>query len=116
MNKIYLLIISLLCSACQQSIAQKKLLSQNPQQLHITWDSTTMRKVATGGYARMIELKNGTLITVYAASNGNTEIVRSINKGNEWSAPIVVAAKANEIRMDAPDIILLKRWFFDGML
>lgn len=55
----------------------------------------------------MIELPDGELIAVYAASNGNTEIVRSEDEGNHWSNPIIVAAKASEVRMDAPDIILL---------
>ena len=80
----------------------------DPHLLHITWDTTTLRHIANGGYARMVELKNGKLITVYAASNGNTEIVISKDKGDHWSAPIIVAPKANGIRMDAPDILLLK--------
>lgn len=80
----------------------------DPSQLHITWDSASLRKIGTGGYARMIELRNGKLLAVYAASNGNTEIVRSEDEGNHWSASVVAAAKATDIRMDAPDIILLQ--------
>lgn len=80
----------------------------DPKLLRIVWDTTTLRLVAAGGYARMIELKNGELITVYAASNGNTEIMRSFDGGNTWSAPIVVAQRKGDVRMDAPDILLLK--------
>ena len=95
----------------QTSFAQRHYLPEHPvdaKLIHITWDTSTLRYVASGGYARMIELKNGRLVTVYAAYNGNTEIVTSGDKGNHWSSPIVVAAKANGIRMDAPDILLLQ--------
>ncbi len=94
----------------QLCFAQKSSLPKHPVDPHlinILWDINSLRHVADGGYARMIELRNGRLITVYAASNGNTEIVYSNDKGDHWSAPIVVAAKANDIRMDAPDITLL---------
>lgn len=105
------LILFILFLIAQSSVAQNTSSSNhtvNPQQIHITWDTTTLRHIGNGGYARMVELKNGKLITVYAASNGNTEIAASDDKGDHWSAPIVVAKKANGIRMDAPDILLLK--------
>lgn len=82
--------------------------SINPKSIHISWDTTSLRYVSNGGYARMVELKNGKLISVYAASNGNTEIVYSNDKGSHWSEPVIVAAKENGVRMDAPDILLLK--------
>ncbi len=84
----------------------------DPALLQIAWDTNTLRHVADGGYARMVELKNRMLVTVYAASNGNVEIVRSGDKGDHWSKPVIVAAKANDIRMDAPDIAKLN----DGSL
>ncbi len=84
----------------------------DPILLQIAWDTNTLRHVADGGYARMVELEKGKLITVYAASNGNTEMVSSNDKGVHWSEPVIVVAKANDIRMDAPDIIKLN----DGSL
>lgn len=98
---------------CRQgiSIAQKIKFPKhpvNPQNIHITWDSSTLRYAADGGYARMVELKNGILAIVYAARNGNVKIVFSNDKGNHWSSPTVVAAEKNGIRMDAPGILLLK--------
>lgn len=98
----------------QFCLAQKSLPKHpiNPHLLNIVWDSNSARYVADGAYARMIELKYGRLITVYAAANGNTEIVHSNDKGDHWSAPVIVAAKANGIRMDAPHIIKLN----DGSL
>lgn len=102
---IFFLIVHHTCSA------QNRLLSQttvNPSRIHITWNTTSLRHVANGEYARMVTLKNGKLITVYAASNGNTEVVTSEDKGDHWSAPIVVAPKTEHVRMDAPNILLLK--------
>ncbi len=106
---LFLSLQQLLCFAQNISLPKK---SGNPKLIHIVWDTNTLRQVANGGYARMVELKNGKLITVYAAANGNTEIVISNDKGDHWSAPVIVAAKADDIRMDAPDITLLN----DGSL
>ncbi|MDQ6761827.1 MAG: glycoside hydrolase, partial [Bacteroidota bacterium] len=103
------IVLHQLCFAQKRSLPDQPF---DPSQMSIAWDTTTLRYIATGGYARMIELKNGMLVTVYAASNGNTEIVRSDDKGDHWSEPVIVAAKANDIRMDAPDITKLN----DGSL
>ena len=84
----------------------------DPKLINISWDTNSLRPLGFGGYARMVELKNGTLVTVYAALNGNTEIVRSKDKGDHWSEPVVVAVKKNGTRMDAPNILLLN----DGAL
>ncbi len=114
LSQYHFILFALLLSQ-QLCLAQKAFLpkhSVDPKLLHITWDTTTLRHVADGGYARMIELKNGKLITVYAASNGNTEIVYSNDKGSHWYEPIIVATKSGDIRMDAPDITLLN----DGSL
>ena len=89
----------------QQSSLPKYI--EDASQLYIKWDSASLLKIGTGGYARMIELYDGRLVTVYAASNGNTEIVRSEDEGNHWSEPVIVAAKKSNVRMDAPDITLL---------
>jgi hypothetical protein len=111
-NHFFLTVFLFLLQVCT---AQKPSLPKHPvdpQLIHIVWDTGSMRRVGDGGYPRMIELKNGRLITVYAAAIGNTEIVYSDDKGDHWSAPVVVAAKAGDIRMDAPDITLLN----DGSL
>lgn len=104
-----------LLSQQQAGFAQKTSFPNHPvdpRLLNITWDTNSLRPVGFGGYARMIELKNGLLVTVYAASNGNTEIVRSNDQGDHWSVPVIVVAKENGTRMDAPDILLLN----DGSL
>ena len=114
-NSLCTLFLLLFFFLLQQSCFAQKALPKNavdPKRIHISWDTSTLRHVANGGYARMVELKNSRLITVYAASNGNTEIVYSDDKGDHWSEPIIVAARSNNIRMDAPDIIILK----DGSL
>ncbi len=113
MNKLFILLfIVLLQQSCSSQKKVAKYKPVDPSRIRIEWDTATLRRVAAGGYARMIELKDGKLITIYAAANGNTEIVKSNDKGNSWTSPIIVAAKANDIRMDAPDILLLN----DGSL
>ena len=103
------MLLQKLCFAQKASLPKK---SVDPKLIHIIWDTNSLRHVANGGYARMVELKNGRMTTVYAAANGNTEIVYSDDRGVHWSEPIIVAAKSGNIRMDAPDIIKLK----DGSL
>jgi hypothetical protein len=107
----YFLVILASIVLHQTSCAQRSSLSKlpvDPSSLHIAWDTATLHRVGAGGYARIIELKNGKLVAVYAASNGNTEIVHSEDGGDQWSQPIIVAAKTSNIRMDAPDILLLR--------
>jgi hypothetical protein len=106
-NQLLLFVFLLLEEVC---MAQKSSLQKHPVDpglIHIIWDTNSLRRIGEGGYARMVELKNGRLITVYAAANGNTEIVYSDDRGDHWLAPVIVAAKSNDIRMDAPDITLL---------
>lgn len=106
----YFLIVFAALVSQQAGFAQQPALPKqgaNRSLPHIKWDSASIRRIGTGGYARMIQLHNGKLLAVYAAANGNTEVVRSKDDGEHWSKPVVVAAKANDIRMDAPDITLL---------
>lgn len=98
------LVVKIACIA-QRSPLRKY--AQNRSMLHIKWDTASLRRIGFGGYARVIELNDGKLVAVYAASNGNTEISLSKDEGDHWSAPVIAAAKAPGIRMDAPDIILL---------
>jgi hypothetical protein len=78
----------------------------------IGWDFTTLRKVSSPvtsgscGYARMIELRNDTLLTIYEAS-GSVVLVRSSDSGNTWSGPVVVAKKEPDCWMSVPDVLEL---------
>ena len=78
----------------------------------IVWDSSTLTRVSapmTGycGYARMIQLPDRSLLTVYEAK-GNIVCVHSKDLGRTWSIPDTIAAKKDGINMAVPDIIRLK--------
>jgi hypothetical protein len=80
---------------------------------HIVWDQQSLRKVSSsefgkgGGYGRMLQLLDKSLICVYESS-GSTVAVRSNDLGASWSASITVAARTNGISMAVPDLIQLK--------
>lgn len=81
----------------------------------IIWDALTLKKVSESapgtkydGYARMIQLYDKSLLSVYE-SDGNIVATKSADLGVTWSAPITVAIKDNNgINMCVPDIIELK--------
>ena len=78
----------------------------------IVWDSTTLTRVSAPmagycGYARMIQLADRSLLTVYEA-RGNVVCVRSNDLGRTWSQPLTIAARENGVSMAVPDIIQLK--------
>jgi len=77
----------------------------------ISWDNSSLKKVSTGsgynGYARLIQLNNGSLICTYE-SDGNVLVVNSSDTGKTWSSPIIVAAKSEGVNMAVPDVLQLK--------
>src|SRR5688500_13565496 len=80
----------------------------------ISWDQSTLKKVSSdktgarySGYARMIQLKDRTLLCTYEAS-GSIVVVKSTDQGSTWSDPVTVAAKDDGYNMSVPDIIQLK--------
>lgn len=78
---------------------------------HIEWDYSTLKKVSTGdkycGYARMIQLHDQSLLTIYEAA-GNIVSVKSTDLGATWSAPVSVAQSTDGTNMAVPDILELK--------
>src|SRR5690349_2309759 len=78
----------------------------------IVWDSSTLTRVSTPmtgycGYARMIQLHDRSLLTVYEAG-GNVVCVRSRDMGRAWSSPVTIASREEGINMAVPDILRLK--------
>ncbi len=82
----------------------------------IIWDQTSMKCIAPQkgqsigycGYPRMIQLHDKSLLCVYEISGGNIECTKSFDKGNRWSAPVMVASRQNGINMAVPEILELK--------
>jgi hypothetical protein len=75
----------------------------------IGWDFSTLTRVSSGrgGYARMIQLQDKSLICVYE-TDGNIVAVKSYNEGKTWSAETIIAPKADRVNMSVPDILQLK--------
>lgn len=79
--------------------------------IRIGWDYSTLKKVSTGdvrnaGYARMIQLHDGSLICVYEG-DGNTVAVTSTDSGKTWGSQVMIAPKENGVNMAVPDILQL---------
>lgn len=83
------------------------------QPAQIVWDQKTLRKVSAGsavrysGYARLVQLHDRSLLTVYEAG-GSIVAVKSTDSGNSWSAPIFIAPRQDGINMAVPDVLELK--------
>ena len=81
----------------------------------IVWGSATLKRIAPPDspafYPRMIQLKNSSLLVVYAA-NGNIVGVRSADGGRSWTSPKIITARIDKVNMDTPDLLQLK----DGSL
>ncbi len=77
--------------------------------IRIAWDNSSLKKVsaAGGGYARMIQLNDRSLICVYEAA-GSTVCVKSGDGGKTWSAATIIAPRADGVSMAVPDILQLK--------
>ncbi|MEJ7677055.1 MAG: sialidase family protein [Segetibacter sp.] len=63
------------------------------------------------GYARVIQLKDKTLICVYE-EDGSVVAVKSSDLGNIWAGRIIIAGKQSHINMAVPDVLELR----DGSL
>jgi len=79
--------------------------------IRLAWDYSTLKKVSTtdvrnAGYARMIQLHDGSLICVYEG-DGNTVAVKSNDEGKTWGEQIMIAPKENGVNMAVPDILQL---------
>jgi hypothetical protein len=83
-----------------------------PKEKTIVWDNNTLTRVSAPlpgycGYARMLQLPDRSLLTVYEARE-SVVCVRSNDFGRTWSAPTTIAAREDGINMAVPDILQLK--------
>lgn len=75
----------------------------------IVWDQATLKQVSEkgGNYARMVQLKDKSLLCVYEGREGSVS-TKSIDGGKTWSKPIVIAASGDGMNMAVPDVLELK--------
>ena len=72
----------------------------------IFWDSRTPVTVfSSGGYARMIELSDGRLLS--CCESGGIKVSFSTNQGRTWSTPTLIAPNTNNTPNCVPDLIQL---------
>jgi len=111
-HPVFLLSMLLLITSCGKNKDNKKE-TVIPQQAGIEWDQQSLRKVSSStagerysGYARMIQLHDGSLLTIYEA-DGNIVCRRSNDLGNTWTSTTAIAEKADGINMSVPHVIEL---------
>jgi hypothetical protein len=80
--------------------------------IRIAWDRTTLRQLSPAapryaGYARMIVLHDGSLFCVYECQ-GATHAICSVDQGNTWTPPSIVAAPENGIARVVPEVLQLQ--------
>jgi hypothetical protein len=118
MKIIPFILLSILMTACGNSVKNqpKSSKSKKPsaKKEKITWNQNTLTLVSShttgdqySGYARMIQLQDGSLICVYEA-DGDIAAVRSKNNGKSWSDTTLVAKKKPGIKMSTPSILELQ--------
>lgn len=72
----------------------------------IFWDSRTPVTIFnSGGYARLIELKDGRLLA--CCESGGIKVCFSSDKGKTWSSPTLIAPNANNTPNCVPDLVQL---------
>ena len=72
----------------------------------IFWDSRTPVTIfSSGGYARLIELKDGRLLA--CCESGGIKVCLSSDKGKTWSSPTLIAPNANNTPNCVPDLVQL---------
>lgn len=80
----------------------------------IYWDTATLQRISPQGtaafYPRMIQLNNGSLLTVYASA-GNIMGAKSSDGGRNWSVPGLIASKEEGVNMDTPDLLQLQNGY-----
>jgi hypothetical protein len=79
--------------------------------IRIAWDFSTRKQLSPleanyAGYARMIRLHNGKLFCVYE-SDGSVYAIKSDERRQQWSAPVLIAAKQNDIARAVPEVLQL---------
>ncbi len=113
----FLFLILLLLTFCKENpVVTEPLEVKNMppvEGIRIAWDHSTLKKVSSSegginysGYARLIQLHDGSLICTYEAG-GAVVVVKSNDLGVSWGQPVTVAARQEGINMAVPEILEL---------
>jgi len=80
----------------------------------IVWDQHSLKQISPAddgvrysGYARMIELHDGSWLCVYESA-GNIVCTKSVDHGNSWSQLISIAKKERGMNMCVPSLLQLQ--------
>ena len=118
----FLILISFVSPACNKKLVNVKGTYKRTVKrveslpgITIVWEASSKQRLAPQngrgigycGYPRMIQLYDKTLICVYEVSGGSIECIKSGDKGNTWSAPVIIATRQNGINMAVPEILEL---------
>lgn len=72
----------------------------------IFWDNATRKTVfSSGGYARIIQLKDGRLMAT--CESKGIVIAFSTDKGSTWSSPTTIVNNTNNVPNCVPDLVQL---------
>ena len=87
------------------------IMRSSAQDLRITWDESTLRKLSPSssryaGYARMIQLADGKLFCVFE-NDGRVQYTLSSDNADHWSSPIDIALSTNGIAAAVPEVLQL---------
>lgn len=110
MKQLLLWIIFLFVSMAAHTQRNSASIKQNSPA--IFWDSSSLREVSalngqSANYARMIQLTNGNLVCVYESAGG-IHCTKSLDSGNTWLTPVIVAVPEDGVNMSVPDVLELK--------
>jgi hypothetical protein len=120
MNRIYTIpyfLFILFFTCCTEGESQEELKptplpSEKPVEgIRIAWDHRTLRRLSPAsagyaGYARMIELTDGTLYCVFE-NDGSIQKTTSGDGGDSWSEPVTIATGEAGINAAVPEILQL---------
>lgn len=115
LTSVFLLAI-LFFTGCKKKNVSEESDAEDPAEtvidIRIEWDYNTLKQISAdndaryNGYARMVQLTDLSLICVYE-TDGKIVTVKSVDQGDSWSQPTVVAEKEEGVNMAAPDILVL---------
>ncbi|WP_217651538.1 sialidase family protein [Mariniphaga anaerophila] len=109
------MIFNTACGTEDEPVVEEKPNEVVVEGTHIIWDSSSLRKITDGNYARIRELDNQQLIAVYSRSN-HIYIKYSDDQGSTWeNEQLLAEGDANYIMTNAEAIQLANKSIVVGL-